>query len=115
MALAERQDTLSLLEQKNRQLVAQGQELREAKRAAEAALSTKSEFFARVSHEFRTPLNVVLGFSEELLQKRQDPELALAPEATDRLHYILAAGESLLRVVDDILEVRLGLGGLRGW
>ena len=102
MALAERQDTLSLLEQKNRQLVAQGRELREAKRAAEAALSSKSEFFARVSHEFRTPLNVVLGFSEELAKC---PDLAHSPETADRLHYILAAGESLLRVVDDVLEV----------
>ena len=36
--------------------------------------------------------------------------LALAPETVDRLHYILAAGESLLRVVDDILSVRFWWG-----
>jgi signal transduction histidine kinase len=112
VALAERQDTLLLLEEKNAQLVAQGRELREAKQAAEAALSSKTEFFARVSHEFRTPLNVVLGFSEELTKC---PDLALTPETADRIHYILAAGESLLRVVDDILELfRLSSASSRG-
>ncbi len=112
VALAERQDTLLLLEEKNAQLVAQGRELREAKQSAEAALSSKTEFFARVSHEFRTPLNVVLGFSEELTKC---PDLALTPETADRIHYILAAGESLLRVVDDILELfRLSSTSSRG-
>ncbi|TFJ87580.1 hypothetical protein NSK_000931 [Nannochloropsis salina CCMP1776] len=109
VALAERQDTLRLLRDKNAQLLAQEKELREAKLAAEQALSSKTEFFARVSHEFRTPLNVVLGFSEELIKPPPPGEggqwVALTAETADRVQYILAAGESLLRVVDDILEL----------
>jgi len=115
VALAERQDTLRLLRDKNAQLLAQEKELREAKLAAEDALSSKTEFFARVSHEFRTPLNVVLGFSEELIKPPspvgrggeggQGAMTTITPETADRVQYILAAGESLLRVVDDILEL----------
>eukprot|EP00624_Nannochloropsis_granulata_P000876 evm.model.NODE_13784_length_9934_cov_18.166700.1 len=115
VALAERQDTFRLLRDKNAQLLAQEKELREAKLAAEDALSSKTEFFARVSHEFRTPLNVVLGFSEELIkppspgggggERGQGAVTTITPETADRVQYILAAGESLLRVVDDILEL----------
>ena len=105
VALTERQDTLALLREKNTELVAQEKELREAKLAAEQALSSKTEFFARVSHEFRTPLNVVLGFSEELTKQAPGRGVALTSETADRIQYILAAGESLLRVVDDILEL----------
>lgn len=64
------------------------------------ALSTKTEFFARVSHEFRTPLNIILGFAEEI-QRRPLP-----PYVQERIGYIITSGESLLRIVDDILEVR---------
>ena len=64
------------------------------------ALSTKTEFFARVSHEFRTPLNIILGFAEEI-QRRP-----LSPYVQERIGYIITSGESLLRIVDDILEVR---------
>ena len=53
------------------------------------ALSSKTDFFARVSHEFRTPLNVVLGFSEELTKS---DDVNLSAEIADRVQYILVAG-----------------------
>lgn len=70
------------------------------------ALNTKTEFFARVSHEFRTPLNIILNFAEEIILNP-----SLSPYARERVSYIMASGEGLLRIVDDILEVRGG-GGL---
>ncbi len=72
------------------------------------ALSTKTEFFARVSHEFRTPLNIILGFAEEI---RRRP---LPPYVQERIGYIITSGESLLRIVDDILEVRC-VACVRAW
>jgi signal transduction histidine kinase len=45
---------------RNFQLLVQGRELQQAKLEAQRALSTKTEFFARVSYEFRTPLNIIL-------------------------------------------------------
>jgi len=45
-------------------------ELREARAAAEAANSAKSDFLSSMSHELRTPLNAILGFAQ-LLQRDQ--------------------------------------------
>ena len=70
-------------------------------RAAElAALDlAKTNFFANVSHEFRTPLTLVLGPLEEMLA---DPEL---PEAyTQRLTVMHRNGLRLLKLVNTVLD-----------
>ena len=41
-----------------------GEELRQAKEAAEAASGAKSEFLANMSHEIRTPMNGIVGMTE---------------------------------------------------
>ncbi len=74
-------------------------ELREAKKSAEAASHAKSQFLANMSHEIRTPLNAVLGFASLL----KDSTL------TERQHgfvdTIADSGESLLSILNDILDV----------
>lgn len=78
--------------------------LREAKEAAEAASRAKSDFLARMSHELRSPLNSVIGFSR-LLQRSQ----AYAPAAGSRestyLERIHANGVHLLGLINDLLDV----------
>ncbi|CAN5566187.1 hypothetical protein BH09VER1_BH09VER1_48340 [soil metagenome] len=76
--------------------LAQEKEFAEKARACDRA---KSEFLAVMSHEVRTPLNSILGFSE-LLAKTPD----LPPESRDYAQTITSSGEALLRILDDVLD-----------
>lgn len=79
--------------------------------ASELASAAKTQFLSRVSHEMRTPLNAVIGFSQ-LLQMGGD---TLDPQQL-RLYvdHIRSAGEHLLGLVTDLLDLnRAAQGGLR--
>jgi PAS domain S-box-containing protein len=70
-----------------------------AKSLAEAAAEAKSEFLANMSHEIRTPLTGVIGFAELL-----DAMPGLPPEAELCVRRIAVASQSLLAVVNDVLD-----------
>jgi len=70
---------------------------------AKAASKAKGEFLATMSHEMRTPLNVIIGLSEIETQK---PHTASLPEASrDNITQILRSGTTLLEIVNDILDI----------
>lgn len=84
----------------NRDLVAVGEELRTAKERAEQASLMKSNFIQSMSHEVRTPLNSIMGFSQVLVSKfRNDPTVE------EYVSIIEASSLSLLRMVDDVLDI----------
>ena len=83
------------------------QSMVEAKREAEQANQAKDDFLAVMSHEMRTPLNPIIGFSEMLLE-----DITSEPEKT-YVNTILQAGIRQLHLVDDILQyMRLHRGNV---
>ncbi len=82
-----------------RQVADRTAELSRALSAAEAASRAKSQFLANMSHELRTPLYGVLGLNEVLLESE------LNSEQQRHARQMQGCGETLLRVIDDILDV----------
>ncbi|MCW8853851.1 MAG: ATP-binding protein [Gammaproteobacteria bacterium] len=76
------------------------QDLLNAKLTAEQASNAKSEFLSRMSHEFRTPLNAILGFSQ-LLNASND----LSEVHKENINEIYQAGIHLLDLVNDVLDL----------
>ena len=78
--------------------VAAERTLNEARAKAEAASEAKSRFLATVSHEFRTPLNGILGMAGLLL------DTAPSPEQTTYIRAVKTSGQALLSLIDEILD-----------
>ncbi|MBF0613684.1 MAG: response regulator [Magnetococcales bacterium] len=73
--------------------------LEQARQAAEEANTAKSRFLANMSHELRTPLNAVIGLTDLALQTE------LHPNTRDYLCKVVDASHSLLRLINDILDL----------
>ena len=74
------------------------EELREAKVVAESANLAKGTFLATLSHEFRTPLNGILGYADLL-----GLDGLLSPEQERKVERIRAGGWHLAAMIDEIL------------
>jgi signal transduction histidine kinase len=77
--------------------------LTRAKEVADAANLGKSIFLSKMSHEFRTPLNAVIGYSEILLEDAELSEVGRRRKGD--LERINAAGKHLLSLVTDVLDI----------
>ncbi len=77
-------------------------ELAAARRKAEEASHAKSMFLANMSHELRTPLNAILGFGQMLHMDKKNP---LSEKQKEYLDYMIASGNHLLSLIDQILDL----------
>jgi len=74
------------------------EELKLAKKRAEATNEAKSWFLANMSHEIRTPMNAIMGFCDILTDEK------LTDEQRDYVDTIHGSSKHLLQVINDILD-----------
>jgi len=79
-------------------------ELVRAREAADAAREAKERFLATVSHEMRTPMTAILGFSE-LLHDAWRSERAPSEDALELLGRVEQNGVHLLGLLNDVLDL----------
>jgi len=71
----------------------------EAKEKAEESTKLKEAFLANMSHEIRTPMNAIMGFSDILSRRK------LGEQEKEYVRTIKSAGENLLTIINDILDI----------
>ncbi len=81
------------------------QEIQYARLSAEKADRIKSRLLANVSHEMRTPLNIIMGYTGDALKSHDKYGKALPAALTADLEQIHSNAEHQLRVINDLLDL----------
>ncbi len=75
-------------------------QIAEALQAAQLASNSKTTFLSNMSHDIRTPMNAVLGFTALLARDAENPD-----KVKEYTKKITASGQHLLSLINDILDV----------
>ncbi|TAE55207.1 MAG: response regulator [Nostocales cyanobacterium] len=89
------------LTRKNQELEQQQQQIQWQNLQLVEASKLKSQFLATISHELRTPMNAIIGFSQLLLRPKFGQ---LTDKQTDMVERILNNGKDLLNLVNEVLD-----------
>ena len=77
-------------------------EPQQAGRLADRVANAKADLLARISHEVRTPLNAIIGFSEVMIAERFG---ALNERYIEYMKDIRSSGERAIAIVNDLLDL----------
>ncbi|RLD59627.1 MAG: hypothetical protein DRJ01_11055 [Bacteroidetes bacterium] len=94
----EKQKTNKILREQKEEIVSQANKLNETNKELIKTTKLKELFFARISHEIRTPVNVIVGFTN-LLQK-----MDLEQKASSYIENIKISCNTLLVTINDLLD-----------
>jgi len=92
----QRGNQLTLLHEKNKHLI---KELEESQRSLRGDNKNQTAFIAGMSHEFRTPLSSIIGYSQLISE-----QVGLSPDTLNYLGYIESASQHLLSLVENLLD-----------
>lgn len=81
------------------------QQLRDALDSAEQSSRAKTEFLSHMSHDIRTPMNAIIGFSTLLLRGLEDPQTVDLARTRDEADKILSSAKHLLGLINDVLDM----------
>lgn len=81
------------------QIGKQNEALVESEYRADMANRAKSEFLSSISHEIRTPINIIIGMNEMILKEADSQQLLEYAEAVDH------SANTLLSLISDVLDI----------
>lgn len=90
-----------LLEEQNLAIIKQRDEITRISELAQKANDEKNRFYSYLSHEFRTPLSLILTPVEDIIQRKVDVK-----EVRSTLQLVYKNAHRLLRLVDQLLDLR---------
>lgn len=89
----------------NRQLALANERTTALRAIAEEAQRAKTAFVANVSHEFRTPLNMIIGLVDLMVESPEIYAVVLSPEIREDLQVIHRNCEHLSNMINDVLDL----------
>lgn len=89
------------IQEKNEIIVNQKQQIEIQNQKLIEVFRLKSQFLATISHELRTPMNAIIGFSQLLLRPKCG---TISKQQKDMLERILNNGKNLLMLVNEVLD-----------
>jgi len=95
----------------NGQLALLNERIASYRQAAEEARRSKEMFVARVSHEFRAPLNVIIGMVSLMVDSAQAYDSPIPALAMQQLEVIHRSCRHLAGMIDDVLDLSQSEGG----
>jgi len=102
---AQLEQALDDLAHSNRQLALMNERVAVLRLLAEEAQKAKTRFVARVSHEFRTPLNMIIGLVDLVVETPQMYDVTLSPRMREDLEVVHRNCEHLADMINDVLDL----------